>query len=70
MFIFKKNCLVCNREIIKSPTRSLKDWENRTKYCSKKCSGTASLPDRTGKNPTQESKEKMSQSRIGFIVVS
>lgn len=32
-----KPCIQCGREIFKSPQRSLKDWNDRTKYCSKSC---------------------------------
>jgi len=32
-----KPCLYCGKIIIKQPTRSLKDWKNRTKFCSRKC---------------------------------
>lgn len=32
-----KPCIQCRDTITKSPSRSVKDWHNRTKYCSKKC---------------------------------
>lgn len=35
--ILTKPCLFCGKEIIKQPTRSLKNWINRTKYCSVEC---------------------------------
>lgn len=35
--ILTKPCLFCGKEIIKQPSRSLKDWYGRTKYCSRSC---------------------------------
>lgn len=32
-----KPCMNCNEQIIKQPSRSVKDFLTRTKYCSKKC---------------------------------
>jgi len=32
-----KPCLFCNQTIIKRQTESLKDWETRHKYCSRRC---------------------------------
>jgi len=32
-----KPCLFCGKEIIKKPNRSMKDWLNRTKFCSIEC---------------------------------
>lgn len=33
----KKNCKICNKEIIKPINESIHNWENRHLYCSKKC---------------------------------
>lgn len=33
-----KSCLKCGETIIKSQNESLKDWENRHKFCSRNCS--------------------------------
>lgn len=35
-----KPCLVCQKTIIKRQNRSLKDWNERTKFCSRKCRET------------------------------
>ena len=32
-----KLCLICGKTITKQPSRSLKDWNNRTKCCSIEC---------------------------------
>lgn len=34
----KKDCLICGKEIIKSPKISINTWINRRKYCSRECS--------------------------------
>ena len=35
--ILTKPCLFCGKEITKKSNRSLKDWINRTKFCSVEC---------------------------------
>jgi hypothetical protein len=32
-----KNCIVCGKKIIKPINESLKNWNNRRKFCSRKC---------------------------------
>lgn len=66
-----KPCLQCNSTITKRPNRSLKDWNNRTRFCSIKCryawmrtymkGNKNSLGKNTGTR-SEETKHKISQS--------
>jgi hypothetical protein len=51
--ILTKNCLFCGKVIIKSQNESLKVWNNKRKYCSKKCADLA----RIGKPSWNKGKE-------------
>ena len=68
MKILTKKCLICGKTITKQPSRSLKDWNNRTKCCSPKCryAYTAKIlkgnKNSVGKNMhprSEETKEKI-----------
>lgn len=65
----KKNCLQCDKEIIKAPTRLVKAWNNRTKYCSRSCLAMNTIAgSRLGAKHTEEAKAKMSKTRRGLFV--
>ena len=49
-----KKCLCCGKTIIKPQSKSQKDWENRTKYCSRQCINK-------GKKHTKKWKVRMSK---------
>lgn len=51
----KRNCLTCGKEFEKNPCTSRKNWNERYKFCSKKC-----------KRYTQETKDKISKNRKGL----
>lgn len=42
MKIATKECLICGKEFSKNPNVSWPQWNNRTRYCSRKCFGVAS----------------------------
>jgi len=50
-----KECLRCGKTIIKPQLKSQKDWENRTRYCSRRCI-------HLGKKRNLKTKEKMRES--------
>lgn len=57
-----KPCLQCGKTMTKRPNRSLKDWNNRTKYCSREC-GYKHFPN------TNEFRRKQSEAHKGQVVV-
>jgi 5-methylcytosine-specific restriction endonuclease McrA len=65
----KKNCLRCNKEIVKPYFESKKAFENRHKFCSKKCQYTSmrgkSFHDNSGRKLTQEHKNKLAEAHRG-----
>jgi 5-methylcytosine-specific restriction endonuclease McrA len=52
-----KPCKHCGKFFEKLPTKSMKDWNTRSKYCSRSCLRKDNVAGFTGKNHTEETKE-------------
>jgi 5-methylcytosine-specific restriction endonuclease McrA len=67
--MMNKNCLHCNKNIIKPANESVRAFNVRRKFCSKTCqyASMKGLPvfDNTGKKLTEEHKKKISESHKG-----
>ena len=58
-----KNCKFCGKMIIKPATKSQKDWETRTKYCSRSCIRKDKVSNFKGKHFSDESRKLLSLSK-------
>ena len=65
-----KVCLLCGSIIEKKVNESLKDWNERHKYCSRECSNKSRIGSKSwnkGKKMSAESIEKNRKSHIGQV---
>lgn len=60
--MYKKTCLQCNKEFTKPYNRSIRDWNERAKYCSLDCKRICCIPtnNNKGKHLSAETKQKIS----------
>lgn len=62
----EKQCLICGSLMIKPLTKSKKDWDTRSKYCSRNCSGIGNFNrNRLGAKHSKETRQKMSEAHKG-----
>lgn len=60
-----KNCLYCGTTFEKPYTKSLKDWNTRSKYCSRTCLRKNTVAGFTGKQHSEATKEINAEAHRG-----
>lgn len=63
--MLSKNCLICDKEFFKTPSNSMKYWNEKRRFCSQKCKNKY----QTGRKQSEEQIEKKTKYPRFFICI-